>query len=170
MTMEPKKKRALISIVVAMLIIFFMVGVALIGSAVFYVRRHISTQFVDDQAAAVEFERERARFTGQQPLIELGDNHNDVVHHRVAGTHTELQTLRVLAFDEREGKLVRVSLPFWLLRLMPGKHFNIGNNHGIDFDADRMHLTVDDLERAGPGLVLDGKDSRRGGRVLVWTE
>ena len=76
----------------------------------------------------------------------------------------------MLAFDARAGKLVRVSVPFWLLRLMPGKRFSMGKNEGVDFDTDRMHLTVDDLERAGPGLVLDGKDPRGGGLVLVWTE
>jgi hypothetical protein len=33
-----------------------------------------------------------------------------------------------------------------------------------------MHLTIDDLERAGPGLLMDGTDPRAGARVLIWTE
>ena len=170
MMADTKKKRTWVAIVVAILIIIVMGGIVLVGSAAFYIRRHISTQFVDDSVAVTEFERARARFTGQQPLIELRDEHDAVVHRRIGSSSTELRTLRVLAFDARAGKLVRVSVPFWLLRMMPGKRFNLGRDQGIDFDTDRMHLTVEDLERAGPGLVLDGKDPRGGGLVLVWTE
>jgi len=150
MMADTKKKRTWVAIVVAILIIIVMGGIVLVGSAA--------------------FERERARFAGQQALIELRDEHNAVVHRRIGSSSTELRTLRVLAFDARAGKLVRVSVPFWLLRMMPGKRFNLGRDQGIDFDTDRMHLTVEDLERAGPGLVLDGKDPRGGGLVLVWTE
>jgi len=167
---DAKKKRTWVAIVVAILIIIVMGGIVLVGSAAFYIRRHISTQFVDDSVAVTEFERARARFAGQQPLIELRGEHDAVVHRRIASSSTELRTLRVLAFDANAGKLVRVSVPFWLLRMMPGKRFNLGRDQGIDLDTDRMHLTVDDLERAGPGLVLDGKDPRGGGLVLVWTE
>jgi|SRR5947207_11212790 len=168
--MADPKKRTWVAILVAILIIIVMGGIVLVGSAAFYIRRHVSTQFVDDSVALTEFERERARFAGQQPLVEMRDEHNSTVHRRIASSATELQTLRILAFDSHNGKLVRMSIPFWLLRLMPGKRFNMGKNDGIDFDTERMHLTVDDLERAGPGLVLDGKDLRGGGLVLVWTE
>ena len=47
--------------------------------------------------------------------------------------------------------------------------FSFLNDNGIDFDSDRVHLTLDDLERRGPGLLLDQTD-RRGSQVLVWTE
>jgi hypothetical protein len=167
---DTKTRRTWISIVVAILIIIVMGGIVLIGSAAYYIRRHITTQFVEDKVAATEFESARARFAGQQPLIELRGEHDAVVHRRTASSSTELQTLRVLAFDAREGKLVRVSVPFWLLRLMPAKRLGLGHEQGIDFDTERVHLTVEDLERAGPGLVLEGTDPRGGGRVLVWTE
>ena len=83
---------------------------------------------------------------------------------------TELQALRVLAFDPRAGKLVRFSVPFWLLRLAPSHNFTIGSKGDFDFDSDRLHLTVEDVERAGPGLILDTRDPRNGALVLVWTE
>ena len=167
---EPKKKRTWIVVVVGILISFFVLGAVMIGSAVFYVRRHISAQFVDTKAAADEFDRTRARFAGQEPLIELRGEHDAVVHRRRATTTTELRTLRIIAFDEHQGKLVRVNIPFWFLRMMPGKRFNMKGEQGIDLDTDRMHLTVDDLERAGPGLVIDGTGRHGDGRVLVWTE
>ena len=40
----------------------------------------------------------------------------------------------------------------------------------FDVDSDRLHLTVDDVERAGPGLILDTRDRRNGTLVLVWAE
>jgi hypothetical protein len=61
-----------------------------------------------------------------------------------------------------------VSVPFWLIRLAPSKHFSFSDS-GFDFDSDRVRLSSDDLERLGPGLILDQKD-RRGSHVLVWTE
>jgi hypothetical protein len=45
---DDKKRRTWISIVVAVLIIFFILGVAIIGSAAFWFRRHINTQFTNE--------------------------------------------------------------------------------------------------------------------------
>jgi hypothetical protein len=81
----------------------------------------------------------------------------------------KLETLRVLAYDIHAEKLVRVSIPFWLLRLAPTRHVSFLSDTGIDFDSDRVRLTLDDLERRGPGLILDQAD-HRGSQVLVWTE
>jgi len=167
---EPKKKRTWIVVVVGILITLFVLGIAVIGTAVFYVRRHVSTQFIAADVAGTEFERTRARFAGQQPLIELRGEHDAVVHRRTAPPHGELQTLHVLAFDAHAEKLIRVSVPFWLIRLMPGKRFKLGDDEGVNFDVEHLHLTVDDLERFGPGLVIDGSNPGGGGRVLVWTE
>lgn len=74
------------------------------------------------------------------------------------------EALWVLVWDEDEQKIVRLSLPFWLLRMSP-KGIDIDVN---DVDLGKLRLSVDDLERAGPGplLIRDDKNSR----VLVWTE
>jgi hypothetical protein len=169
-TAAPRKKRTWIYVVVGILISLFVIGIALIGSAIFYVRRHINTQTVAADVANAEFERARSRFAGQEPLIELLGEHDAVIHRRTAPPHPELQTMHVLAFDSHEEKLVRVSVPFWLLRMMPDKRFRLGKNQGVDFDSERYHLTIDDIERAGPGLLMDGTDPRGGTYVLIWTE
>jgi hypothetical protein len=164
------KKRTWVSIVVAFLIICVILGIAIVGSAAFWFRRHIDTQFTSEQAAVSEFESQRARFAGQQPLVEVRRHDSPAVHMRTAGTSVELQTLRVLAFDPRAGKLVRVNLPFWLLRMAPSGHWRLGSA-GVRFeDEDDPHLTVADIERAGPGLLIDMVNPRDGVRVLVWTE
>jgi hypothetical protein len=167
---DNKTKRTWISIVVGLLIILFVMAAVLIGSAIFYVRRHVRAEFVTTAVGTETFDQARARFAGQQPLIEMREHDAPIIHRRTAVSTAPLQSLNILAFDTRAGKIVRVSVPFWVLRMAPGKRFNLGSNGGIEFDSERTHLTVDDLEQAGPGLLLDGVDPRGQARVLVWTE
>ena len=86
-----------------------------------------------------------------------------------AEAEQRLESIRVLAYDRRAGKLVRVSIPFWLLRVVPSRHFSFLNDNGIEIDSDRIRLTIEDVERRGPGLLLDTRD-RHGSQVLIWTE
>lgn len=161
------------SILIAGVIIVGMLAVTVVGGAAFFIYRHVNTSYTPHENAETEFNQARARFAGQLPLIEIRRDDDPVIHReRVPATATDahkIASLRVLAYDNRHRKLVRISIPFWLLRLAPSKHFSVFDDNGIDFDADRVHLTIDDLERRGPGLVLDQTD-RRGSKVLVWTE
>jgi hypothetical protein len=46
---------------------------------------------------------------------------------------------------------VRVSIPFWLLRLAPSRHDDLLERHrGLISIPIRVHITLDDLERRGP--------------------
>jgi hypothetical protein len=115
-----------------------------------------------------DFASVRARFATERPLIEL-DERGDFIRantDRPAGT-VRPQTLNVMAFDPDEEKVIRMALPFWLLRLKSGgSHFSM---NGEAVDLAKMHLTVEDLERFGPALILDHQD-RKGSHVLVWSE
>jgi hypothetical protein len=63
-------------------------------------------------------------------------------------------------------RTVRISLPFWLLKL-GRKKIDIGGADSFDFE--RMQIDVNQLERIGPKLLADLE--RPGGeRVLVWTK
>jgi type II secretory pathway pseudopilin PulG len=171
MTMDQKTKKTWISVIVAILIICVVLGVAVIGTAVYVFRQHVNTQFVSPQTAQDEFQQARQRFSGQEPLVAMGAHGEALIHRRTVPNAPEIQAIRVLAFDPRANKLVRVSIPFWLLRMAPSKNFTVFRNDGFDFDSESMHLTVDDLERAGPGLIVDAKDRHgTGGQVLVWAE
>src|SRR6266571_727682 len=143
--MSQGTRKTWISVLIASVIIVGLLAAAAIGGTVFFIYRHVNTQFTPSDNAEQQFAEARARFTGQQPLIEIRRD------------------------DEPVLKLVRVSIPFWLLRMAPSRHVSFLNDSGIDFDSDRVHLTLEDLERRGPGLILDQAD-RRGSQVLVWTE
>jgi hypothetical protein len=169
--MSPSNKKTWLSILIAAVIIVGIMAVAVVGGTAYFFSRHISTQLTPSDDAVHEFAAARERFTGQQPLIEIRRGDQAVVHREVIPASmpaTKLESLRVLAYDTHAGKLVRVSIPFWLLRMAPSHNFSLIDN-GIDFDSERVHLTVEDLERRGPGLILDQAD-RRGSQVLIWTE
>jgi hypothetical protein len=72
-----------------------------------------------------------------------------------------------MAFDPDDGGFVQLRIPFWLLRMQPDNaKIDLG---GQRVDLEDLKLTVQDLERFGPALVLDQKN-RGGDRVLVWTQ
>lgn len=170
--MSDNSKKTWISVLIAAVIIVGILAVAVVGGTAYFFSRHISTQFTPSENAEQQFAQARARFAGQQPLIEIRKDDQPLLHREVIPATmpaAKLETLRVLAYDTRAGKLVHVSIPFWLLRLAPSRNFSFLNSNGIDFDSDRVHLTLEDLERRGPGLILDQAD-RRGSQVLVWTE
>jgi hypothetical protein len=159
---------------------FFVLACAvLVGGSILMVRRHVHTEFAEKQTAEQEFARQRARFAGQQPLIELRKTVNEddkMVFHRPpesTARRTDLQTIRVLVYDNQEGRLIHIDVPLWVVRLMPSNRGRSGGGRvsfGSDsFDFDRGNLTLEDVERHGPGLVVDGVDSR-GAQVLVWAE
>jgi len=170
--MSQKTRRTWISVVIASVIIVGILAVAAIGGTAFFIYRHVSTQSAPNEKADETFAQARARFAGQQPLIEIRHDDDPVLHREAIPAEMpaeKLETLRVLAYDTHEERLVRVSIPFWLLRMAPSRHVSFLSDTGIDFDSDRLRLTLDDLERRGPGLILDQAD-RRGSQVLVWTE
>jgi hypothetical protein len=170
--MSQNKLPTWVSILIAGIIIVGILAVTVVGGAAYFIYRHVNTSFTAVEKAETEFTEARARFAGQQPLIEVRHDDEPVIHREIVAeapmSSRKLEALRVLAYDQRAHKLVRVSIPFWLLRLAPTRHFSL-NDNGFDFDSDRVRLTVDDLERRGPGLIIDTKD-RHGSHVLVWTE
>lgn len=148
--------------------ILFLIAVAATGFFVF--RQTIDTQTVTAANAAAEFETVRSRFASQRALIELDENGEFLRANTDRKPPPDVrrpETLVVMAHDPDDGGLVRVRLPFWLLRMNPESGtINFGRN---SVNLEDLKLTVRDLERYGPSLVLDQK-SRGGDRVLVWTE
>jgi len=169
--MAGSTRRTWLSIVIASVIIMGILAFAVVGGTAYFFYRHINATFTPREDAEQQFSEARERFAGRRPLIEVSTDDEPIVHRElVDASHStaKLEAIRVLAYDSRARKLVRVSIPFWLVRLAPGKHFSFREN-GLDFDSDRVRLSYEDLERLGPGLILDTHD-RRGSHVLVWTE
>lgn len=162
------KVKAWVWIVVGVVVFGILGVIAMAAAGLWFVKSHVDIRTTTTAEASEDFHTIRQRFAAQKPLIEL-DEHGTFLRantERPAGTHRP-QTLNVMAFDPRDEKVVRLELPFWMLRLkMGGGRFDIGRSN---VDLARMHITVEDLERYGPILILDQKDTD-GSRVLVWSQ
>ena len=76
-------------------------------------------------------------------------------------------SLNILAFNPEDGRIVKVTVPFWLLRLkMQGTRIDFNGNR---MELEDLRLTVEDLERIGPTLIVDHRTAD-GERVLVWSQ
>jgi hypothetical protein len=143
--------------------------VAMAAAGLWFAKTHIDVQPASASSASSEFERIREQFASQKPLLELDDRgHLLRANTNRPASDKRPETLYVLAYSPDEGgRVVRVNIPFWILRLkMRGSMINIG---GRNLDMEDLKLTVEDLERYGPTLIVD-QDDRRGAHVLVWTQ
>src|SRR5262245_53698233 len=144
-----KRTKTWLSIVAAILAVMVMLGVAVIGGSAYFVYSHIRQAPAEDSQAGDRFAQVREQMAGRQPLLEIKD-HDEVVVHRSTdsgGDGKRVETLRAMIYDPREGRIVDVDVPFWLLRIMPSGRFSFMNDNGIDFNSDRIRLSVDDLEK-----------------------
>ena len=163
------KVRTWVWVVVGIAVFCVLALVAVVGGAFFYMSRHIETKSATPASAAREFEAVRSGFSGQKPLIELDRNGRFVRAHtdRPGPANVAVpDQLRILAFDPSDGRIVQVSVPFWLLR-MKASNATIDLN-GSKMDLEDLRLTIHDLERQGPSLIVDHQ-APDGDRVLVWS-
>jgi hypothetical protein len=164
------KVRTWVWVVLAIVVIGVLGVVAMAGVGLYFFSQHIDTKAASPANAAHDFDQVKARFVGQKPLIELDQ------HGRYLRSHTDRmppanaappESINVLAFDPDDGRIVRVSVPFWLVRMkMRGATIDLNGKH---MDLEDLKLTVEDLERFGPTLIVDHRNAS-GERVLVWSE
>jgi hypothetical protein len=168
-----KRTKGCLWIGLGIAIVVVMVVVAVIAGAGFWAYQTFAPDavFVDQAKADQQLEDIRARFKNRTPLMVTGEHGRDArlqTEGREATFTGQLQALHVAVYDRRAGKLVRFSMPFWLVRLAPDGKVSIGDG-ALDGVRGAEKLTVKDLEALGPGLIVDERKPD-GDRVLVWTE
>jgi hypothetical protein len=163
------KKRNWLAIILGVLLLFGMLAVGCVVVAVSFFRQNVSiSENTTEEAAMRQMDEVRSRFPGQQPLIQLVDDRPQLVDRGTPATaQKSLSTVHVIAFDRDEGNLVNFSLPFWLLRMKSGPIRISAYQQGWD---DRgVSFRVEDLEKHGPGIIVDITQSGEG-RVVIWAE
>jgi hypothetical protein len=162
------KVKTWVWVVVGIFVICILGMMTMAAAGFWFARTHIHVRSESPAVASSDFEQVRQQFAGQTPLIELDDRGHFLRANtdRPPGT-TRPETLAVMAFDPGDERVVRVNIPFWMLRLkLRGTRISIGRGN---LDLEDLKLTVEDLERYGPTLILDHKE-RGGERVLVWSQ
>ena len=139
---------------------------ALAGTGAYFVLRHLDKRSATEADTRRDFETIRARFGSRPPLIEIVDARAaDVRINRLANPEGgRVATFHVLAWKAEDQELVRTDAPLWLMRFST---VNVLSQLGIG--PGNLRLTVRDVERYGPGIVIDygrpGSD-----HVLVWVD
>jgi hypothetical protein len=142
--------------------------------AVVFVARHREAAPVTAASAQAEFERLRARFTGQTPLVDMEVR---ATRSAPAGAGTQpLRTFHTVIFDRRGGdRLVEIAVPFWFGRSYArheGSFAWLGELSFLDdteFDPEPVRLSIEDIERHGPGLLVDYQHPG-GGQFIAWVD
>lgn len=164
------KVKTWVWVVLAIVVIGVLGIVAMAGVGLYFVSQHFDTRAASPANAARQFEQVKAKFTGQKPLIELDERGNYLRSHTDRTPPANVNppdSINVLAFDPDDGRIVRVSIPFWVVRMkMRGATIDLNGKH---MNLEDLRLTAEDLERFGPTLIVDHKNTS-GERVLVWSQ
>jgi len=151
--------------------VVLLAGAGLIAVVTYSIFQHLEVRSMSSASAEQEYEQVRSRLVNRAPLVEIDSDNWDSIRVNRPPEQSDskpLTTLRILAWDPRDAKLSRFELPFWLLRLNLRSH-PVNWQWNQHLRLENLKLTTEDLERHGPGLVLDYQ-GRRGERVLVWSE
>lgn len=163
------KIKTWIWVAVAIVAICILGVLSVAGMGYYFFTQHFDTKVTSPAGASVEFEQIKAQFVGQKPLIELDERGRFLRANPDRPARSDMRRpdqLFVLAFDPDDERIVKVTIPFWLLRL---KSRGTIDFNGGQLELEDLKLTVEDLERFGPTLIVDHK-SARGERVLVWSQ
>ncbi|HEX7140513.1 MAG TPA: hypothetical protein VF219_21860 [Vicinamibacterales bacterium] len=168
--MNQRTRKTWVSIVIAALIISALVVVGFVAGAYIFFTGHLHGEDIAPEQASAQMATIRSQFSGATPLIEIASDGQPVLHRTPTGERRPVNVFHVVQYDSRAGHISRIDLPGWVVRAVSaGGRIRLANLGFSDDGQDEVQrLTLEDLERHGPGLVLDV--SRRGNRVLAWTE
>ena len=141
------------------------VGLSVFG---YFAWRAVTVERTDPRQALQEFTAVRDALGPAEPMLRVNAS-GRVVRGTpsIVGETQRPSQLKVLAYQAGEKRLARANVPFWFFKLKgPAIQFAL---RGTEIDLKRLGITAADLEKHGPGLVLD-EISSNGDRLLVWTE
>jgi len=161
-------RKTWIWIIVAVLGFCVLCVVALAGFGMYFISHHYTTEKATSAEANRAFEDARTQVQDDRPFYEIDDREHPRQLRDVAAmpaSATEVDNVWILVFDSDKGQLIRLSIPFWLIRWGRQK-IDIGSGA---FDFQQLQLDMRQLQRVGPVVLLDHRP-QNGDRVFVWTK
>ena len=160
-------KRAHTTILIVVVGVLAFCGIVVLSLGAWFFAAAYEGEAASEPTAVESFDEVRQRFK-EGPILEIVDRENARIRREppaIAST-TRLQHLQVLAWDPDDERLVHVTLPFWLLRMKAGP---IDLASHVHISEGPARISVEDIERYGPALLLDHAERDRE-RLLIWTE
>jgi len=167
--MAKKTPWAVIIIGSAAFLLIVVVGLVAVAGYVIYQQFAFKATTTTEQMADEEFRKVAARFDGQKPYLVIRDGTPAVSSENGPAPGKPVAAIHILVWNPDDRKVVRLNVPFWLLRMTKGHPIKLSSTQDSEGRPMRLNLTADDLERRGPGLILDHKEAS-GERVLVWAQ
>lgn len=164
------KRRTWLWILVGCLAVCVIGVVAIAVALGVFVSNHVSAGRTTSIEAGKAFDQAQAAFKDVRPLFELDQLERPRMTRRLEDLPAASERPRqmwILAWDPDEERLIRMSLPFWVLRLGRQKVNVMRQESG--FDLERLDLDMNELERVGPLLVFSHR-LNSGERVMIWTK
>ena len=163
------------SIVIFVSLITTLAALAVVGVGSWFFTSHRSSVATSAQLAEIEFGQLRTRFASEQPLLDMSRREASETP-AVLQNPAPLRSFHAVIFDTRgRQRLVRIAVPYWFARgfARRDREFRwLGQLTFLDdteFDPEAIHLSLDQLERRGPGLVADYQHLG-GGQFISWVE
>jgi hypothetical protein len=168
-------KRARRSIVFSILTGAVIIALTAVGMGLWFFMSHHESSPVSKQSAEAEFSRLRSRFSTESPLIDMSSR-QPAETSTTGQSGVSLHTFHTVIFDTRgRPRMVHITVPFWFARLFAGRDGEfkwLGQLTFLDdteFDSEAIHLSLDQLEQWGPGLIVDYQH-QSGGQFISWVE
>ena len=141
--------------------------VAFAAFGLYFVSRNLDMTQATASEASDSFEDVRARFK-EAPILTIDADERVTLSRPPPDAPPAERPTRmyVMAYDRSDERIVRVTVPFWMLR-MGRENIRLGAG-GDDINFEKLRITAEELERYGPALLLDHAEGRN--RVLVWTQ
>jgi hypothetical protein len=139
---------------------------ALAATGTYLVLRHLEKRSGSEAEAVQAIDAVKARFGSRPPLLEIIEAQRpDIrINRPVEASAPPVDTIHVISWKSDTGEFARTEFPLWLMRFST---VNIASQLGIA--PAKFRLTVSDVERYGPGIVVD-YGSQGASRVLVWVD
>ena len=169
--MGKKRKKRWIFPVVAGFLGFLVISIAL---STYTMIRWSELESANASEAESAFAEARILAGGEIPYLTISPKtHQVTVHRELEGPEpVSLKALHLLAWDPDHEQLLRIEFPYWWVRLKMSRALNLGTLTSVlarDWQNLDLRVAEEDLQRRGPGLILDVV-SPEGARLLLWTE
>jgi hypothetical protein len=164
------KRRTWLWVLFGVCIVLFFLGIGALIVTQAWMRENVTVTDATEGGAQREFDAVKTRFGTRPPLLDMRNGRPVYTGGKppdTAATPVSLENLHVLVWDPEDSKLATVAIPFWLLRLKSGP-IEFGA-YASGFDDEGVKLRPEDIEKHGPGIILD-MTSPRGERVLLWAQ